>query len=264
MVKRNTRLPKRESSGLWEVLDARILLSLLAGLCLAAGLTWGMKYMSAPTTLPLQAIEIEGDFKKVDAAQIQAALSAEELGGLFSVDVDLVRQLTESIAWVEKVSVTRKWPDTLRLNVHEHQAVALWGEQALMNTQGAIFQVPVASYPQGLPHFSGPEGQQQAVLNVYGKMNQLLAPVGLQVRELSMDARRAWRVSLDNGMELLLGRAERERQLLRFVHVYPKILSAKAQRIRRVDLRYTNGFAVEWKTAQAEITQHAKVETAYV
>ena len=255
---------QKESSGLWEVVDGRILLSLIAGLFLAAGLTWGLSYLTAPTTLPLQAIEIEGDFKKVEAREIQSALSEVELGGLFSVDVDRVRQLTESIAWVEKVTVTRKWPDTLRLNVYEHQAVAHWGNEALMNNKGQIFIAPSKSYPQGLPHFVGPEGQQQAVLSAFGKMNHLLAPVGVRVTALSMDARRAWRVNLDNGMELLLGRAERERQLLRFVHVYPKVLSDKAQRIHRVDLRYTNGFAVEWKSARAGTTQHAVGETAYV
>lgn len=263
MTKRHTR-QQRESGGLWEVVDGRILLSLMAGLFLAAGLTWGLAYLTAATTLPLQAIEIEGDFKKVEASQIQSALSGVELGGLFSVDVEQVRQLTESIAWVEKVSVTRKWPDTLRLNVYEHQAIAHWGKRTLMNNKGDIFIAPEKSYPQGLPHFVGPEGQQLAVLNVFGKMNHLLAPVGLRVTTLSMDARRAWRVNLDNGMELLLGRAERERQLLRFVHVYPKVLSDKASRIRRVDLRYTNGFAVEWKSARADITQPAVGETAYV
>jgi len=263
VAKRNQRQHK-ESSGLWEVVDVRILLSLIAGLLLAAGLTWGLNYVTAPTTLPLQAIEIEGDFRQVEARQIQSVLFEVELGGLFSVDVEQVRQLTEAIAWVEKVSVTRKWPDTLRLNVHEHHAVAHWGEKALMNDKGGIFVAPQQSHPAGLPHFNGPEGQQHAVLTVFGKMNQLLAPVGLQVSALSMDARRAWRVSLDNGMELLLGRAERERQLLRFVHVYPKVLSEKAQRIRRVDLRYTNGFAVEWKSARVGEAQYAVGETAYV
>lgn len=259
MARRQARSP-REHSGLWEVVDVRIVLSLVAGLLLAAGLSWGMKWLLDPQTLPLRAIELEGDFKQVDAAQIRDALSGVELGGLFSVDVVQVRQLTEALPWVEHVTVSRKWPDTLRLSVFEHKAVAVWGGDGLLDTKAVQFAATKESFPAGLPVFRGPDGQELVVLRTYQDMNRLLAPVGLSIKELDMDARRAWRVELDNGIELMLGRVDRERQLLRFIHVYPKTLSVKAARIKRVDLRYTNGFAVEWKQGGTAAAR----ETAYV
>jgi len=259
MARRQARNP-REHSGLWEVVDVRIVLSLAAGLLLAGGITWGMKWIMDPQTLPLRAIEVEGDFNKVDAAQIRDALKGVDLGGLFSVDVVQVRQLTEALPWVEHVNVSRKWPDTLRLNVFEHKAVAVWDGEGLLDTKAERFAASKQSFPAGLPKFRGPEGQEAAVLRTYQDMKRLLAPVGLGIEELDMDARRAWRVELDNGIELMLGRVDREQQILRFVHVYSKVLAAKAGRIKRIDLRYTNGFAVQWKHGGSA----AAWETAYV
>ncbi|MBD3669363.1 MAG: cell division protein FtsQ/DivIB [Gammaproteobacteria bacterium] len=259
MARRQARVP-REHIGFWEVVDARILLSLVTGLLLAVAISWGAKWLLAPDTLPLRAIEVEGDFRKVDAKQIRDALNGVELGGLFSVDVGEVRDLTESLPWVEHVTVTRKWPDTLRLSVFEHHAVAHWGEGSLLDKKAQRFSAEPESFPDGLPKLDGPDGQEEAVLKAYRDMSQMLKPVGLGIARLTMDARRAWQVKLDNGIELLLGRQDRERQLLRFVHVYPQSLAARSEGINRIDLRYTNGFAVEWKKG----ARRAARETAYV
>ncbi len=61
--------------------------------------------------------------------------------------------------------------------------------------------------------------------------------------------RRAWQMTLDNGIELRFGRGDVDALLDRFARVYLRVLSASATRIAAVDLRYTNGFAVRWKDA---------------
>lgn len=246
MARRQARSP-REQSGLWEVVDLRIVLSLAGGLLLAVAIAWGARWIMDPQTLPLRAIEVEGDFNKVDAQQIQDALKGVDLGGLFSVDVAQVRRLAEALPWVEHVSVSRKWPDTLKLNVFEHKAVAEWGQNALLDSKAQVFVPGRSSFPADLPVLYGPAGQEAAVLHAYQDMSRLVNSVGLGIKQLDMDARRAWRVELNNGIELRLGRVDREQQILRFVHVYPKVLADKAGRIKRIDLRYTNGFAVQWK-----------------
>ena len=75
----------------------------------------------------------------------------------------------------------------------------------------------------------------------------MLAPLGLNVTRLQLSERRAWRMTLNDGLELRLGRDGVERRLQRFVEVYPGVLKQQLARIAAVDLRYTNGFAVQWK-----------------
>jgi cell division protein FtsQ len=47
-----------------------------------------------------------------------------------------------------------------------------------------------------------------------------------------------------------LGNKDQEQRLARFKVAYNQALGTNAKLIRRVDLRYTNGLAVEWKQSQ--------------
>src|SRR5690606_9657845 len=88
-----------------------------------------------------------------------------------------------------------------------------------------------------------------------------LAPLGMSIAELRLSPRRAWRMRLDNGMSLALGRLQTEARLARFAALYPRLFGAQpalqgaaaaapdaaaAASLApvTVDLRYSDGFAV--------------------
>jgi cell division protein FtsQ len=84
------------------------------------------------------------------------------------------------------------------------------------------------------------------VLEHYRKLNEILAPAQLHVAALTLTDRHSWNIVLHNGLVLTLGREAPEPKVERFARIYPGTLSAQAARAKRVDLRYTNGFSVEW------------------
>jgi cell division protein FtsQ len=69
---------------------------------------------------------------------------------------------------------------------------------------------------------------------------------------LSENARRAFRLRLDNGIEVVVGREWDMQRMARMVAVYRHVLVNKAADVERIDLRYTNGFAVAWKSSAAQ------------
>jgi cell division protein FtsQ len=85
------------------------------------------------------------------------------------------------------------------------------------------------------------------VLEHYQQLAALLAPVGLQITTLTLTPRHSWRIELDNRLVLTLGREAPEPKLERFVRMIPVVAASQSRRMRRIDLRYTNGFAVEWE-----------------
>ena len=56
--------------------------------------------------------------------------------------------------------------------------------------------------------------------------------------------RRAWRVKLDSGPVLELGRQDIEGRLARYLAVHERTVGTLNRRVDYVDLRYANGFAV--------------------
>jgi cell division protein FtsQ len=224
----------------------------LAGAVLGATL-WGAQRLADPGTLPIRSVRIQGKFQHLDTAQLQEAVSGTVTGGFFTVDVAAVKAAAHSVPWADQVSVRRIWPDTLLIQVVEQVPLARWGEDGLVNVRGERFAVSSQTIPQGLPELRGPVGLEGAITATYYEMGKALAPAGLEIARLMQDERRAWRITLDNGIELKLGRNHAFEHLLRLVRVYPGVLAERAVAIREIDLRYTNGFAVRWSERPADL-----------
>ena len=68
--------------------------------------------------------------------------------------------------WVDKVEVKRVWPDAIDIRVGEKTAFARWGENSLITEQGVIFSPRNIDQFLMLPKVSGPERQEQKVLEI--------------------------------------------------------------------------------------------------
>jgi cell division protein FtsQ len=74
-----------------------------------------------------------------------------------------------------------------------------------------------------------------------------LTEAGMRLTRLTLDARGAWELTLDNGVTLRLGREHIDERFERFMRAAARIVAARAVEIAYVDLRYANGFAVGWR-----------------
>ena len=87
------------------------------------------------------------------------------------------------------------------------------------------------------------------MLAFYNQTRELFAPIGLGVRELRQDARGSWSLRLSNGAQVLIGRQDAESRVRRFAELMPKLIAPQGRALRRADLRYANGFALQWSEA---------------
>jgi cell division protein FtsQ len=135
----------------------------------------------------------------------------------------------------------------LAVRLEEHQALARWNNAALLNQQGEVF---AAKSEQVLPSFTGQDGSAAEVTQQYAQFSRQLAALDLQVTRLALSPRHAWQLRLSNGMVLELGREDMQQRLARFVEVYPYSLATMQSKVKYVDLRYRNGFAVSGLSKQ--------------
>jgi cell division protein FtsQ len=68
----------------------------------------------------------------------------------------------------------------------------------------------------------------------------------LKIVALKRDVRGALWLSLENGLELVVGRGHVMEKMRRFLAVWELALKTQVERIARVDIRYDNGVAVQW------------------
>jgi len=204
--------------------------------------------LAQPDTLPIQQVQVKGEFRYLDKQHLYKKIAGLASAGFFNVDVRAVKQAAEEMPWVDTASVRRIWPDTLRIDIREQIPLARWQSSGMVNRHGDVVLLANADELQKLPVFNGPKGTAKILAQRYQHLSAPLADVELAVVALTLSERRAWQVLLNNGMELLLGRAMQDVQLARFTRAYRSVLAKKRESIQSVDLRYTNGFAVRWKT----------------
>ena len=199
---------------------------------------------------PVQHLEIEGSFQRVTPIQVEAAIVSALTGGFLSAELKGLQHKVESLDWVESVEITRSWPGKLSIRVKEHQAAARWGEAGLLNIHGELFtESSRYAFPE-LPRLAGPVGTEWEVATRYLGLRNRLVEANLVLESLVMDDRGSWRIKLDDGQEIRIGRREVDERLDRLFQVVVPSLADQFHRIRHVDLRYTNGFSIGWVSKQ--------------
>src|SRR5450756_2096570 len=104
---------------------------------------------------PLYSVRLSAAPQRVDAAEVLQVVRNEVHGNFFTVDIERLRQSLEKLPWVRNVSIRREFPQRLAVRLEEHQALARWNNNALVNRQGEIF---AANIEQALPRFTGQDG----------------------------------------------------------------------------------------------------------
>jgi cell division protein FtsQ len=227
---------------------ASLVFLVLALLLLAALLAW----LARSPLFQIRGIRVEGELQRIDAAALRTSVAPRLAGNFFSADLGAVRAAFEAVPWVRHASVRRDWPDRLVVTIEEHHAAALWQaderEDRLVNAQGEIFAANVGDVEdEALPTLAGPEGSAPALLSMVQRLQPLAQALDAQIDELQLSARGSWRVLLDDGARLELGRGAEDEVLARtqrFVRTLPQVLQRLRAPLLSADLRHAEGYAV--------------------
>lgn len=215
-----------------------------AAVALLAAVAWRAAQLPV---FGMREVRVDTPLVRVTPEQLEGVARHAVRGSFFTLDLEDVRAQFETLPWVRKAKVRRAWPARLVLHVEEHAAFARWGDSALVNTHGEVFE---AATDEKLPVFIGPDGQAQELVRRYRKLAAQLAAIERRPVRVRLSARGAWTVKLDDGLTLELGRTDVDERVDRFISVYERTIARLPQAVTLVDLRYANGFAVRLPEAR--------------
>lgn len=172
---------------------------------------------------------------------------------MLRIDLQSLAGRISTISWVASVSLRKKWPDALQINVHERIPILRWDKEDFLDHEGTHFSLPSSPVLDTLFPATGPKGHEKQVLDMYRTLIPWLKRQEINIEDLILDSRLVWHVHLENGIDVIVGREDLERRFKKLVVVTRRIIERYRKYIDSVDLRYQDGFSVRWKDGVAPI-----------
>ena len=200
--------------------------------------------------LPVSRVVVNGEFRQVEKQLIVKQVQPFLQSGFVMLDLAGIRERLKHIPWVFDAKVTRQWPSEIVISVEEQTVIARWGSRGFLNNRGELFQ-PRKTRAQwidsdSLPLLDGPEGSSKEVMNTFRQLSDALGQYGLALTELTLNDRGSWSARLQGGTRILLGNSDVMGKMRHFLYAYRGVLEKDFARVKRVDMRYSRGFAVAW------------------
>ena len=226
----------------------------LYGLFVVAMLGTVAAWAMQSSIFAIKKITVVGDVTHTNAVTLRTYVAPRLKGSFVTVDLARAREIFESVPWVRRAVVMREFPNHLKVQLQEHQAVAYWGsesESRLLNDQGEVFEANTGEVEHdGLPRLNGPQGQGALVLQTYQSLEPLFANTDMTLDQLELTARGSWQARLDTGAVLQLGRGTAQEVTFRterFVKTLAQIMSKyerKPEALESAYLRHEDGYAL--------------------
>jgi cell division protein FtsQ len=239
------------------------LLFVVAGLALAAlAVNWVVRL----PVFGIKSIQVEGEVARNSVSTIRANAAPKLAGNFFTTDLQKDRKAFESVPWVRQAIVRRIWPNRLAVRLEEHKPAAVWGSDStadkLVNTFGEVFEANIGDVEDdSLPTLNGPEGSAVHMLAMLGRLKPLFQHMDAHIDSLSLSGRGSWRVELDSGADIELGRGTDDEVLARterFLATLTQVTQRYQRPLEYADLRHNDGYAVRLKGITTVVPKDAK------
>jgi cell division protein FtsQ len=232
-----------------------------------------------PNKFLIDEIEVYGSFHHVDGEQVKQIVETAIKGNFFSVSLHKLESEIKKIPWVYSVSLRRKWPSTITVDVVEVQPVARWGNDKWLNFTGDLVDRQLEYQMEGnsdLPLLFGQEADLEIIWNAFQQWSGRFASNGLNLNELKLDDTGLWNLKLSLGALALNSEQIRKRdtenwdmskqvtmvvdrgnafpRIQRFIAALNQELIVQFPDMNSIDLRYPNGFAIGWLDSKSQKT----------
>jgi cell division protein FtsQ len=206
---------------------------------------------------PIKSVTVEGEFHFITQERATQLITQEINDDFLQIDLSKIKTVLLDDPWVENVTLTRRWPDTLVVKIAEQKPIARWGE-GFLNQRGEIVRVKEMKGLKELPWLQGDEIYAAEILQQYQDLSLLLRARGLEIIALKCDSKKSWRLTVKNNVEIAIGRDQVMEKMRRFVTVYETQLQQVWQDVKSIDVRYLNGVAVSWVEGSESATKMIK------
>lgn len=186
-------------------------------------------------------ILIEGDIKYITPVQLAYIAKNKLHGTFFTLNIAELKREFLSIPWVSKVAVKRIFPSTLVVNIDEHKVVARIGDDALIASNGQIFNG--ADNDPRLPVFQIRPDQVNLALTRFEQIQQTLLNHQQRIVNLRLNLSKLTVIETDKNLQITMCGKEINDKLIMLDRYLDKLYALNPQ-LTMINMCYKNALAI--------------------
>ena len=164
----------------------------------------------------------------------------------FDIDLNYLKNKLEKIEWVRNINVRRSYPNEIIIDIEEHTPILIWNNKMYINMYGEKFNV--SKIDKNIPLLISDESRINEVFTYFKLFNEKLSSrkLDFKITKIMENEIRSLTISLSSGINIQLGSKDVNNKILLFFEIYKSLNTRDLNKIRYIDMRYSNGFSVGW------------------
>ena len=164
----------------------------------------------------------------------------------FDIDLNYLKNKLEKIEWVRKINVRRSYPNEVIIDIEEHTPILIWNNKMYINEYGEKFKV--SKIDKSIPILISDESRINEVFSYFELFNDKLSSrkLDFKITKIVENEIRSLTISLSSGINIQLGSKDVNNKIPLFFEIYKSLNTRDLNKIRYIDMRYSNGFSVGW------------------
>ena len=164
----------------------------------------------------------------------------------FDIDLNHLKNKLEKIEWVRKINVRRSYPNEIIIDIEEHTPILRWNNKMYINKYGEKFNA--SKIDKSIPILISDESRINEVFAYFKLFNEKLSSrkLDFKITKITENEIRSLAISLSSGINIQLGSKDVNNKIPLFFEIYKSLNTRDLNKIRYIDMRYSNGFSVGW------------------
>ena len=225
---------------------------------LIAGGYFSLPWLKLAFDKPIQRVVIRGDLHALDRKTIEDAVVIYETDSFLDIDLAVLVNQLEAQPWIARARASRQWPDTVAIEIVEEAPIAYWGSQWMVNKKGRIFEHQGLYQDKPLPRLWSESAVPAETMNYYQVFEHQLQSIDLRLSGISQNLQGDWRLTLDNGLHVILGNVDPASGVRYFASIYKQVVLPSQKPALVVDMRYRHGASIRWQQPESAISVQDK------
>ena len=107
--------------------------------CICGAGCWRVWFVQSDYRCKIADLDIVGTRSGIEQSQLEQHIRPIIKENYFTSDLEQIRDKALEISWVDRVVVSRAWPNSIRVRIMPRHPIARWGTGRLLSDSGDVY-----------------------------------------------------------------------------------------------------------------------------